>query len=166
MGYHDSHTPIYIRDSWRTPKQVFDYLNDEFGFVLDVAASDENHLCDDYYTIDDDSLNQPWDRGGYVWCNPPYSNSRNFVEKAIEEKCGTVMLLPADTSTKWFQECVDSCDEIRFIIGGRLSFIHPESGKPMGGGKAGSLLMIWYPESDMKQDCVFTYVTRDEIMGK
>ena len=76
------------------------------------------------------------------------------------------MLLPADTSKKWFQSCVESCDEIRFIIGGRLAFIHPETGNPVGGGKAGSVLMIWYPESDMKQDCIFTYVTRKELMGK
>lgn len=166
MGYHDSKTPKEIRDSWATPRKLFDALNEEFGFVLDAAASDSNALCDDYFTIDDDALNQPWDKGGYVWCNPPYSNSKAFAEKAKQESCGVVMLLPADTSTKWFQSCVESCDEIRFIIGGRLAFIHPETGKPVGGSKAGSVLMIWYPESDMKQDCIFTYVTRKELMGK
>jgi len=164
MSYHDSKTPKELRDSWCTPRKLFDHLNEEFGFVLDAAASDENHLCDRYFTIDDDALNQSWDAGGYVWCNPPYSNSKAFVKKAESSGVGVVMLLPADTSTQWFQNCVKSCDEIRFIIGGRIAFIHPESGKPVGGGKSGSLLMIWYP--DMKQDCIFTYVTRKEIMGK
>ena len=66
MGYHDSKTPKEIRDSWATPRKLFDALNEEFGFVLDAAASDSNALCDDYFTIEDDALNQPWNKGGYV----------------------------------------------------------------------------------------------------
>lgn len=35
---------------WETPQHVFDKLNKEFEFTLDVAASDLNHKCEKYFT--------------------------------------------------------------------------------------------------------------------
>lgn len=30
---------------WETPQKLFEALDDEFHFTLDVAASDQNHKC-------------------------------------------------------------------------------------------------------------------------
>ena len=57
-----------------TPPDFFDRLNDEFGFVLDAAATAKSAKCPAYYTPETDGLNSPWNLagGGAVWCNPPY----------------------------------------------------------------------------------------------
>ena len=57
---------------WCTPQDFFDKLNAEFGFVLDPAATDKTAKCSLYYTLETDGLSQSWDRGGAVFCNPPY----------------------------------------------------------------------------------------------
>lgn len=57
---------------WETPPEIFDPLNAEFQFVLDVCASDVNHKCADYFTMEDDCFKQSWVRDGYFWMNPVY----------------------------------------------------------------------------------------------
>lgn len=47
-------------DEWSTPLDVFNKLNDEFNFTLDPCASDQNHLCDRYYTMADNGLEKDW----------------------------------------------------------------------------------------------------------
>ncbi len=138
-----SFTPKNIRDLWQTPKEIFNTLHDEFRFTCDVAASDTNHLCPAWYTEKDTSLLQIW--GVSNWCNPPYSNIIPWVNKAIEQhKLGktTVMLVPADTSVKWFKKAYNSCNEVRFISG-RIAFINSDTQKPVGGNNKGSVLFIW-----------------------
>jgi len=57
--------------------------------------------------------------------NPPYSDKVPWIKKAIiESRKGktVVMLLPVDTSTKWFHDLIlPHASEIRFIKG-RLKF--------------------------------------------
>jgi phage N-6-adenine-methyltransferase len=64
---------------------------------------------------------------------PPYSDIGPFVDKAASEKkwsrIGCVMLLPADTSVGWFTQAIETASEVRFITGGRLSFVQPSNGK-------------------------------------
>ena len=43
-------------DYFCTPPYIFRQLNDIFHFTLDVAASDENHLCDYYFTEHENAL--------------------------------------------------------------------------------------------------------------
>lgn len=62
------------KDDWETPKDLFDKLNEEFGFTLDACATDENAKCSHYFTEDTDGLSQDW-QGQTVYCNPPYSLS-------------------------------------------------------------------------------------------
>jgi phage N-6-adenine-methyltransferase len=54
---------------WSTPQDFFDKLNEKYHFTLDVAASDENHKCEHYYTKEQNGLAQPWE--GVIWCNHP-----------------------------------------------------------------------------------------------
>ena len=47
-------------DEWATPQSFFDELDKEFHFDLDAAASEENHKCSRYFTMQDDGLTQNW----------------------------------------------------------------------------------------------------------
>lgn len=112
-------------DNWATPQDFFDELNREFHFDLDPAADNNNHKCDNYFTIAENGLLQSWN-GNSVFCNPPYGREiGKWVEKAYKEneKYGNtiVMLLPARTDTKWFHEYIYHKAEVRFIRG-RLKF--------------------------------------------
>ena len=56
--------------------------------------------------------------------NPPYSNPKPWIEKAIEESQKgkmVVMLLKVDTSTNWFAKIVESKAQILWI-NGRLRY--------------------------------------------
>lgn len=147
---HKSHTPTEIRDLWQTPKFVFDYYNRRFNFNCDVAANYENKLVDIYIDENTNALQVEWQSRN--WCNPPFSNIQPWIDKAIEQKregrC-TVMLLPADTSVKWFKAAFDNCSECHFISG-RLSFINAETQKPVNGNNKGSVVFIFDPLSPLR----------------
>lgn len=143
--YNGTNTEVSDRDLWRTPPELFAALNREFNFTCDVAASDENHLCPHYLTHEMDALSANAIWGEVNFCNPPYSSILPWVVRShIEAMCGktTVMLIPADTSTKWFKLAFETASEIRFISG-RLAFIHNATGKKGTGNNKGSVLFVW-----------------------
>ena len=47
-------------EEWGTPQELFNRLNKEFNFTLDVCASEENAKCPKYYTKEEDALKQEW----------------------------------------------------------------------------------------------------------
>lgn len=105
---------------WTTPQDLYDQLDKEFHFTIDVAATPQNTKCKDFYTIDQDALAQEWN--GVAWCNPPYGrNVGKWVEKAANSKAVVIMLLFAKTDTIWFHKYIYNKAEIRFIRG-RLKF--------------------------------------------
>jgi phage N-6-adenine-methyltransferase len=116
---------------WETQQDLFDELNDEFHFTLDVCASDINHKVDKYFTKEQDGLLQDWS-GNVCWMNPVYGEPEypckknckkkmcvkrgfhsdkyeygiiDFIRKASQEAMrGTtvVCLIPSRTDTNWF----------------------------------------------------------------
>lgn len=69
-------------DMWETPKHIFDQLNKEFGFNLDVCAVPENAKCKRFFSPKENGLVQPWE--GVCWCNPPYGRQVvKWVEKSL-----------------------------------------------------------------------------------
>ncbi|MBG2701187.1 phage N-6-adenine-methyltransferase [Klebsiella michiganensis] len=168
--YGGSKTPVEQRNLWQTPLPLFVALDAEFCLTLDAAASADNALCNRYITEEQNTLEKPWTDylsiPGYVWLNPPYSDITPFVQKAADEsknQIGTVMLVPADTSVGWFREAIETASEVRFIVGGRLAFINPVSGKPVSGNNKGSMLIIWHPYP--RTHCQFTTVERDALLS-
>jgi len=161
-----SNTPKEIKDLWQTPLSLFETLNMEFEFNCDVASTDQNHLVkEDWLTEEDDALSLATSWGGVNWCNPPFSNILPWVEAAIRKHnqgLTTVMLLPSDTSVKWFKLAFESCNEVRFISG-RISFINAETKKPVNGNNKGSVLFIWRGFSPKQSHCV-TLVDRDSLI--
>ncbi|MBI1902912.1 MAG: phage N-6-adenine-methyltransferase [Planctomycetes bacterium] len=113
-----------VRDDWETPQFLFDGLNAEFGFDLDVCATADNAKCRRFYTKADDGLAQRWE--GVCWMNPPYGREiEKWVRKAFEESqrhaALVVCLLPARTDTRWWHKYVLRATEIRYLRG-RLKF--------------------------------------------
>ena len=111
-------------EEWETPQELFDKLNNEFHFTLDVCAKKENAKVSRFFSKEQDGLKQNW-TAETVWCNPPYGRKmKPWIQKCYEHSMGggiAVMLIPARTDTKWFHEYVYGKSEIRFIKG-RLHF--------------------------------------------
>lgn len=130
-------------DLWETPQDLFDKLNNEFQFTLDVCATPENAKCDKFYTKDQDGLKHPWK--GTVWCNPPYGRGiGQWVRRALFASVSgstVVMLLPARTDTKWFHDYIYKRNnvEIRFIRG-RLKFGGSKNSAPFP-----SMVVVFMP---------------------
>ena len=105
-----------------TPQGLFDILNEEFHFELDVCATSENTKCKKYYSPAEDCLKQEWK--GICWMNPPYGREiGKWMKKAYESALAgatVVCLVPARTDTAWWFNCCAK-GEIRFIKG-RLKF--------------------------------------------
>ena len=176
MGLVRSKTPNPERDRWRTPREVFDMLDKRQGyghFRLDAAAEEANTLC--RYWLGpggraEDALNCDWgeifrhialeesrqyeyisDRR--VWCNPPYSLTKEFVGKAKEEVDGgmvgqVTLLLPSTTDVQWFHQYVWGVagPKPRVIVDfsvGRVRFLRPDGSKS-GTPTHGSMFVTFY----------------------
>jgi len=150
--------------SWETPREFFEVVERIFtmgrGFDLDAAASDENRLCERYFTAKDSALCQPWGplADGYgaatVWCNPPYGKLLGeFVRKAWEEaeadRAEVVMLLPPRSDTAWWHEYVMRASGV-YCVRGRISFC--KGGEPCSQNTFPSVLVHFLPKSERGVD--------------
>jgi phage N-6-adenine-methyltransferase len=117
------------KQDWETPESIFDPLNREFCFNLDVCAIPSNTKCEKYFTPEQNGLNKKW--RGMCWMNPPFGQQSKWVKKAYEESqngATVVCLLPARTNTNWWHDyCMKG--EIRFIRG-RPKFKGAKHGLP------------------------------------
>jgi site-specific DNA-methyltransferase (adenine-specific) len=123
-------------DEWSTPQELFDELDKEFGFKVDVCATHENSKCEVFFSKSTDGLKAQWHDWLICWMNPPYGNPeepckpnckkkkcvkrgyhiteyipgvKDWVKKAYMESCEgatVVCLLPARTDTKWFHRFI------------------------------------------------------------
>tara|TARA_R110001592_G_scaffold337175_1_gene623240 strand:+ start:102 stop:575 length:474 start_codon:yes stop_codon:yes gene_type:complete len=113
LSFSCSKKMLYLR----TPVDIWKDLSEEFKFTCDMCASDENHLVEKYYTIDNSALDKDWDgEVGYV--HPLFDGKiGKFVEKAHNSKGTFVFLLPASTHTRYFHKYFYKRDnvEIRFL---------------------------------------------------
>lgn len=117
--------------TWETPQDLFNKLDDEFHFTLDVCALPETAKCKNYYTPEIDGLKQEW--RGICWMNPPYGRQIGvWLKKAYEESLkGTtvVCLIPSRTDTKYWHDYCMKASEIRFVKG-RLKFGNSTNSAP------------------------------------
>jgi len=115
----ESLTPKELKDEWRTLPALYERLDREFHFDYDFAATEENALCKNFFTKENnaleatawfnDHMSQPI---GFL--NPPFSQTHEFLSKANEQiELASVThgygliccLVRADApETKWFRE--------------------------------------------------------------
>ena len=129
-------------DEWSTPLALFDGLNAEFGFDVDVAARQENAKCHRFFSVEENGLAVRWE--GTCWMNPPYSDVTAWAQKAYRESrrglCMVVGLLFSRTDTRWWHEYAMRASEIRFIRG-RVKFTRPD--RDSVGSPAPSAIIVW-----------------------
>ena len=115
-------------DMWATPQDLFDKLNREHAFTLDVCAVADNAKCKKFFSPEQDGLSLNW-WDNVCWMNPPYGREiGKWVKKAYDATfpdwqhtgAKVVCLLPARTDTKWFH---DYCTKGKIeFLRGRLKF--------------------------------------------
>lgn len=150
MAFNKGFTTSYNRDetkynTWSTPSYLYQSVDKEFGFTLDVCASPENAKCKNYFTQEQDGLKQKW--VGVCWMNPPYGSGviDKWMKKAYESSLQgvtVVCLVPASTSTRWWHNLA-MLGEIRFIKG-KIKFI--KDGKVGNPSPFHSALVIFRPK--------------------
>lgn len=123
--------------NWRTPRSLFDQLHAEFGFTMDGASEPGNGLLELASTAD---APQDW-TGHRVFCNPPWSNIRPFLEQAPAANCA-VFLVPARTNAKWFHRALELGARVRFFPG-RPKFELPERKGPGHNSPVDCLLLVF-----------------------
>lgn len=99
--------------SWRTPPEFFAHLNERFRFTMDGASDAENALLPRFSTPADPLS---W-RGERVFCNPPWSLIKPFVDLASTAELA-VLLVPARTNARWFHRALS--------YGARVEFFKPK----------------------------------------
>jgi len=133
MDMNNSTTPEPEKDLAQTPRWFVDALERYLGirFSLDVCALKDTAKCDNYYSLQEgqDSLELDWMR--YNYSNPPYSDIKPWVEKALQmalRGATTAMLIPDKPElavTRRAREYADTIIHMPF----RLNFIRPD-GEP------------------------------------
>ena len=163
-----SNTKEASKDTWQTPKALFDTLDEEFKFVLDACADQDNAKRGMFFSETHSALTNPWNYFGEdatTFINPPYSQTELFLNRAAdqakEHNITVVALVNANTDTKWFANAVKSANEIRLITG-RIGFIG-NSGEKTGGNTKGQCLIVW--RGNCKTPCMISMVNRDDLNG-
>jgi len=130
-------------NEWATPQELFDNLNKEFNFLLDVAATKENAKCKKFYTLENSGLDKDWENSNFM--NPPYGgNTGKWIKKAYQESLKgrtTVCLIVSSTDRSYWHEYIfPFASQIRFIRG-RLHFNNSKSSAPFA-----SAIIIFSPQ--------------------
>lgn len=173
--YISSNLNFEEKNAWVTPQWLFDALNSEFHFHLDIASDSLNKKCHFYIDKEKNALSiDNWAEAidSYqslanmaVWCNPPYSRGmiKAFMEKAyqqcVDHKITVVLLVPATIDAGWWPT---NATEIRLITHGRISFEHPLTKKPINGNTKGSAIVI-FRHQDLNYPTVTRYVKRETL---
>lgn len=131
------------RMDWETPIELFEAINREFHFTLDVCALADNAKCPRFFSPEDDGLTRSWG-SDICWMNPPYGRVIGlWMKKALtasERGATVVCLVPARTDTAWWHDYAMKASERRFIRG-RVRFVGAKSSAPFP-----SALVVFRPK--------------------
>lgn len=127
--------PGRSKQNYGTPDDFLDAVERRFGAIhFDLAADDENAVCENYYTKEQDSLKQDWSiLKGNLWLNPPFGHIKPWAEKCsdygyekerelINIKGQLLFLTPASVGANWFVENVFMQSHVIFLQG-RITFV-------------------------------------------
>ncbi len=136
-------------DGMMTPPKLFHQLNRVFKFTYDAACTNKNCLAPTgaYFDDDLDGLKASW-RDHRVFCNPPFSGKKAWIEKAHREVreggCPVcVMVLPSNSmdSAPWHDFIYGNY--FYYVVNGRISFIDPKTMKPKVGNNSGTVIVYF-----------------------
>ena len=135
-----------LRQEWATPQAFFDEQNARYRYTVDACAKPWNAKLPRYWTEGDDGLVQVWD-GERVWCNPPYTDIKPWVDQALRRRAEwCTLLLPSRTDRDWFHallvESYKQRAQIEFLPY-RLSFEPPPGVRDSAPREASILVHLW-----------------------
>lgn len=160
------------QDRWRTPRPLFDALNERFRFDCDAAAMADSALCEQWFGLDHpdptrrDALSVDVRWGPRTFVNPPYSELERFLARcnfeAVEHGAEVTALIFARTDTEAWWRCVlgrypashRKAGELIpgalraygiWWVPGRLRFVSSETGEEAGAAPAPSVVVHWRP---------------------
>ena len=128
LRYRDGDHPS---QTWFTPSYVLDPVRVDLGGTigLDPCTTEDNPVdAEMFWTPELDGLEMTWGGGDWlptIFCNPPYSKAREpWVKRCIEageRGQKVVLLIPAATDTRIWQEAASTADAVVFLKG-RVKF--------------------------------------------
>lgn len=129
-------------DEWMTPDWVLEPIYEFYNGTIDLdpfssPEANERVRAARFYTKEDNGYDHAWD--GKIFANPPYSkpNLDMVATKIIAETRYAIskdreicLLVPAYTSSKWFQKLVIWANGVLFY-NKRISFVGSKKGSPL-----------------------------------
>ena len=157
-----SETPSDEKNRWGTTWECFRRAQELFGseFVIDVCAEPETSKCVLFIgrelfenplgsiQLAVDSLDDDVDWMDGFWCNPPFNQKKEFIQKAIEQtKLGHsgMMLIPYEPCTKWFRKLVVPFATVIYVPDGRYNFLEIDGKTKKKGVNFPSCFVLWTP---------------------
>ncbi len=138
------------KDEWLTPPYIFQDLG---PFDLDPCAPVNRpwDIAKNHYT--QEGLSLPW--SGYVFCNPPYNQLKQWLEKSKSHK-NTIVLAFARTETQFFFNHVWSDASALLFIKGRLRFYNVDGTLAKNPAGAPSVLIAYgeYAKNRLKKSTI------------
>jgi len=124
---------------------MFNALDDEFRFGVDLCADLDNAKCE-RFLLADVSLSQSWRGMGVGFLNPPFADEIvPWLKKTFEQSeqgATFVVVVPGRTNPPWWHEYVMKAAELRFVKR-KASFDEP--GGTQGVPPYGIVIAIFYP---------------------
>ena len=133
-----------VTDTWITPKWIIDGIGpfdlDPCAFLIEgnPIVKTANH----FITEEQDGLKQDW--FGNVFCNPPYSDLKSWMDKMNKHGNGIVLCF-ARTETQAWQNNMSNATGIN-LIHRRIKFLN-DKGEEQGNGNAPSALIAYGEEN-------------------
>jgi phage N-6-adenine-methyltransferase len=127
----------------RTPRWLFDALNERFGpFKLDAFASGVNHLCDEYYTREDNACRQAW--VDVTFANPDFAEMEDPLRHAVAEAARgvrSVILGPVGCSQEWYHKL--SIQGTIYVPDKRISYDLPDGSATTSNADRDTIVMAF-----------------------
>ncbi len=107
------------RDEWKTPRELFKELDQQYEFKFDCCATKENTKCDMY---SDDFLKDNTTLYG-VWMNPPFSKAKEMFEHFFKVVAYGVAIYRCDNlETQIWQDIILLNSDWIFFPKGRVCY--------------------------------------------
>lgn len=135
------------KDDWQTPARVLAPIQATDPIDMDPCAGEETEIGDINISPPQDGLSYDWE--GTVFCNPPYSDKKAWLDKAAQEYQRNTadrvyVLIPDSTDViSWWHEIIAENCRWTVFFNGRVKYIDPDTGEKVGSPPHGSALAIF-----------------------
>lgn len=110
-------------DNWRTPQELWDLLNSQYHFSIDLCASKNDAKTKKFLTnLSKDSIPP----GEIAWINPPFSKAKNLIPIPLDLDAAVVGIYRSDNTENalWQDHIFKKADWV-FFLRGRVKYEDP-----------------------------------------